>query len=135
MREKDIVFGGELSGHYYFKDNYFADSGLIASVVLISLMCKKKKKLSELVKPLNRYFQSGEINSIVKDIEKKLNEIENYYSDGKKLNLDGLSIYYDDWWFNLRPSNTEPLLRLNLEANTREKMEEKRDELLKKIRN
>lgn len=134
MREKDIVFGGELSGHYYFKDNYFADSGLIAAVVLISLMSQKKKKLSELIKPLNKYFQSGEINSIVKDIKNKLKYIENDYSDGKKLNLDGLSVYYDDWWFNIRPSNTEPLLRLNLEAKTREKMESKRDELLKKIR-
>ena len=134
MREKDIVFGGELSGHYYFKDNYFADSGLIAAVVLISLMSQKKKKLSELVKPLNKYFQSGEINSIVKDIKNKLKDIENDYSDGKKLNLDGLSVYYDDWWFNIRPSNTEPLLRLNIEAKTREKMESKRDELLKKIR-
>ena len=134
MREKDVVFGGELSGHYYFKDNYFADSGLIAVVVLISLMSKNKKKLSELVSPLNKYFQSGEINSTVKDVEKKLKEIETEYGDGKIMHLDGLSVYYDDWWFNLRPSNTEPLLRLNLEAKTREKMEEKRDELLKKIR-
>ena len=134
MREKDVVFGGELSGHYYFKDNYFADSGLIAVVVLISLMSKNKKKLSELVSPLNKYFQSGEINSTVKDVEKKLKEIETEYGDGKIIHLDGLSVYYDDWWFNLRPSNTEPLLRLNIEAKVKSKMKEKRDELLKKIR-
>ena len=134
MREQDIVFGGELSGHYYFKNNYFADSGLIAAVVLISLMSKKNKKLSELVAPLNKYFHSGEINSTVKDVDKKLKEIEKEYGDGKILHIDGLSIYYPDWWFNIRPSNTEPLLRLNLEANVKEKMEEKRDELLLKIR-
>ena len=134
MRGQDIIFGGELSGHYYFKANYFADSGLIAAIVLISLMVEKNKKLSELVEPLNKYFQSGEINSTVEDIEKKLKEIEDDYSDGRILHLDGLSVYYHNWWFNIRPSNTEPLLRLNLEAHTKEKMEEKRDELLKKIR-
>ncbi len=134
MRQKNALFAGELSGHYYFRDNFYTDSGIIATVKLIEIMSKHNKPLSELVKPFKKYYQSGEINAEVKDKKVKLKEIEKHFKDGKIMHIDGLSVYYKDWWFNIRPSNTEDLLRLNLEANTRELLEKKKEELLKLIK-
>ncbi|MDO8682120.1 MAG: phosphomannomutase/phosphoglucomutase [Armatimonadota bacterium] len=134
MREEGGYFAGELSSHYYFSDFYYTDNGDLAMLNIIKQMLSTGKKMSELVNPLRRYFHSGEINSKVKDVPEKLAELEKTYGSGKMLHLDGLSVEFDDWWFNVRPSNTEPLLRLNLEAKTKEKMEEKKAELLELIR-
>jgi phosphomannomutase len=132
MREHNGIFGGEHSGHFYFRDNWYADSGLIAFLIMLELICVEGKPLSELLKPLDRGIRSGEINSTVSDTQSKLQALEAHFSQGAKLvdHLDGLTIDYGDWWFNVRPSNTEPLLRLNVEANNRALMEEKRDALL-----
>jgi phosphomannomutase len=136
MREVGAAFGGEVSGHYYFHDFYCADSGTIPALLILELLSVEKKKLSELLEPLrSRYFISGEINSEVDDPEGKMKELEERYWDARVSHLDGVSIDYDDWHFNVRPSNTEPLLRLNLESLvSREHMEEKRDEVLGVIR-
>ncbi|MEZ0333637.1 MAG: phosphomannomutase/phosphoglucomutase [Gemmatimonadales bacterium] len=136
MRETGAAFGGEVSGHYYFRDFYCADSGTLPALLLLELLSVEGKKLSELLEPLrSRYFISGEINSEVSDQDAKTDEIRSKYSDGRLDELDGISIDYDDWHFNVRPSNTEPLMRLNLESLvSREHMEEKRDELLELIR-
>jgi phosphomannomutase len=132
MRELGAAFGGEVSGHYYFHDFYCADSGTIPALLILELLSVEGKKLSELLEPFrSRYFISGEINSEVQDQEGKMKEIEERYWDARVTELDGISIDYDDWHFNVRPSNTEPLLRLNLESLvSREHMEEKRDEVL-----
>jgi phosphomannomutase len=136
MRETEAAFGGEVSGHYYFRDFYCADSGTIPALLILELLSVEGRKLSELLEPLrSRYFISGEINSEVEDQEAKMREILEAYSDGGIGRLDGVSIDYDDWHFNVRPSNTEPLLRLNLESLvSREHMGEKRDEVLALIR-
>jgi phosphomannomutase len=136
MRETGAAFGGEVSGHYYFRDFYCADSGTLPALLLLELLSVEDKKLSELLAPLrSRYFISGEINSEVADQDAKMDEIRSEYSDGELTELDGVSIDYDEWHFNVRPSNTEPLLRLNLESLvSREHMEQKRDEVLKLIR-
>jgi phosphomannomutase len=134
MRKEKAVFAGELSGHFYFKDNSYTDSGVIAALKVIQIISEKGKRLSELVKPLRKYYASGEINSEVKDKEGKIKELAKRYKDGKISWLDGIRVDFDDWWFNVRPSNTEPLLRLNLEAKSKELMEEKRDEVLGVIR-
>jgi phosphomannomutase len=136
MRELGAAFGGEVSGHYYFHDFYCADSGTIPALLILELLSVEGKKLSELLEPLrSRYFISGEINSEVEDQEGKMKELEERYWDGRVSELDGISIDYDDWHFNVRPSNTEPLLRLNLESLvSQEHMEEKRDEVLGLIR-
>ena len=136
MRETGAAFGGEVSGHYYFRDFYCADSGTLPALLLLELLSVEGKKLSELLEPLrSRYFISGEINSEVSDQDAKTDELRSKYSDGRLDELDGISIDYDDWHFNVRPSNTEPLMRLNLESLvSREHMEEKRDELLELIR-
>jgi phosphomannomutase len=136
MRETGAAFGGEVSGHYYFRDFYCADSGTIPALLILELLSEGAKKLSELLEPLrSRYFISGEINSEVADQEAKMREIQERYSDGEIRRLDGISIDYEDWHFNVRPSNTEPLLRLNLESLTsREEMERRRDEVLELIR-
>lgn len=134
MRKEKAIFAGELSGHFYFKDNFYTDSGVIAVLKMIQLISEKGKKLSELVKPLKKYYASGEINSEVEDKEGKMKELAKIYKDGKVSWLDGIRIDFDDWWFNVRPSNTEPLLRLNLEAKSKKLMEEKRDEVLGVIR-
>ena len=134
LREKDAFYGGELAGHFYFKENYYTDSGVIMLMKMMNFLSEKNAPLSELIKPYKKYFQSGEINSEVADKDAKIEEVAKIYNDGKQLRIDGLSVYYDDWWFNLRKSNTEPLLRLCLEANTKELMEEKVKELLKIIR-
>ncbi len=134
MAETGAVFAGEHSGHYYFRDNYRADSGLIASLIVVELVSLEEKPLSEILRPFRKYFATGEINSEVTDIPAKLAQIAERYSDGKLDRTDGITVEYGDWWFNVRPSNTEPLIRLNLEAKTPELMAEKRDELLAFIR-
>ena len=134
MRENDAVFAGELSGHYYFKENFTAECQGLALIKLANLICKKNKPVSELVAPLRKYFSSGEINSKVADTKPILDAIRKRYADGNMYELDGISSEYPHWWFNVRSSNTEPLLRLIVEADTEALMEEKRDELLKLIR-
>jgi phosphomannomutase len=136
MRETGAAFGGEVSGHYYFRDFYCADSGTLPALLLLELLSVEGKKLSELLAPLrSRYFISGEINSEVADQDGKMDQIRSEYSDGEITELDGVSIDYEDWHFNVRPSNTEPLLRLNLESLvSREHMEQRRDEVLALIR-
>jgi phosphomannomutase len=136
MRETGAAFGGEVSGHYYFRDFYCADSGTIPALLILELLSVKNGKMSELLAPLReRYFISGEINSEVEDQDAKMREIGERYSDADISWLDGVSVDYPDWHFNVRPSNTEPLLRLNLESLVSlEHMEEKRDEVLALIR-
>lgn len=133
MRDESGAFAGELSGHYYFKESYMAEASTLAAIMLLNLMAETGGKISELVKNVKRYFHSGEINSEVTDKDEVIKKLKEKYSDGKISELDGVKIEYPDWWFNVRPSNTEPVLRLNLEANTKEMMEEKRDEVLKII--
>jgi phosphomannomutase len=130
MREQDIVFGGEHSGHFYFRDNWYADSGMIALLACLELFSEANKPVSEVIAPIDTRFRSGEINAHVADIPAKLAEIENHYADAEIDHLDGVTIVYPDWWMNVRPSNTEPLLRLNVEGDTRELMERHRDEAL-----
>jgi len=133
--------GGELSAHYSFRDNAYADSGFIAFVILLQLLSGHDQPLSEIVKPFYKYFKAPELNFNIEDkeIEKGkvptaklsriLDEIGKKYSDGKQDFLDGITVEYKDWWFNMRPSNTEPLLRLTIEADTRELLAEKQKEL------
>jgi phosphomannomutase len=137
MREEEAAFGGEVSGHYYFRDFWNADSGTIPALLVLELLSLDGRTLAELMEEFrSRYFISGEINSEVADAEAKMAEIEERYSNGGKVtHLDGVSIDFDDWHFNVRPSNTEPLLRLNLESLvSREDMERRRDEVLGLIR-
>ena len=136
MREDGAVFGGEVSGHYYFRDFYQADSGAIPFLLMLELVSRKGQKLSEILQPLReRYFITGELNTPVSDVALKLQELkERFAPEGKVSHLDGISVDAEDWHFNVRPSNTEPLLRLNLEARSRELMEQKRDEVLDVIR-
>ncbi|HVE47542.1 MAG TPA: phosphomannomutase/phosphoglucomutase [Acidimicrobiales bacterium] len=130
MAETGAVFGGEHSGHYYFRDNYRADSGLIAAVLVLELMSKAGQPLSELRKPFERYASSGEVNSVVDDPLAALERVAAAYAGADHDRTDGLTVDLGDWWFNLRPSNTEPLLRLNLEAPTREECEAHMSEVL-----
>jgi len=134
MAETGAVFGGEHSGHYYFRAHYNADSGLVASMVVMDQMSKAGKPLSELLAPLRRYADSGEINSRVEDKEAVIERIAQAYGEGRQDRMDGLTVEYDDWWFNVRPSNTEPLLRLNVEAATQDLLKEKTAEVLALIR-
>jgi phosphomannomutase len=134
MAETGAIFGGEHSGHYYFRENYRADSGLIAAVVVLEQLSKAERPLSEVIAPFHRYRASGEINSTVIDQRGKIEEIAAAFRDGREDRLDGLTVEFDDWWFNVRPSNTEPLLRLNVEARTDELLREKTDEVLALIR-
>ncbi len=136
MRDEGMMFGGEVSGHYYFRDFYCADSGTIPALLILELLSVEDRKLSELLEPYrSRYFISGEINSEVEDAEARLKEIEERYSDARIDHLDGVSIDYDDWHFNVRSSNTEPLMRLCLESLASvEDMERRRDEVLEIIR-
>jgi phosphomannomutase len=137
MRDENILFGGELSGHFFFRENFFADSGLVALLVTLEVISDSGKKLSEIVAPFKRYVAINETNSDVKDKEAKISELKSIYaSNAKKTDdSDGFTAYFDDWWFNVRPSGTENLLRLNLEADSKELAEEKKEELLKAIRN
>ncbi len=138
MRSNDAAFGGEHSGHFYFRDNYFADSGIIAMLKVAELVARQEKPISELLEPIDPYSRSGEINSEVEDQGAILKTVEERYSRREPApridHLDGLTVDFGDWWFNLRPSNTEPLLRLNVEAEDTGTMERERDELLKIIR-
>ena len=137
MRKHDAAFGGEHSGHFYFRDNYFADSGIIAMLTVAELVGRQEEPLSELLVPIDPYFRSGEINSEVEDQDEVMKRVEEHYAerdDPEIDHLDGLTVDYGDWWFNLRPSNTEPLLRLNVEASDHETMEKERGELLDLIR-
>src|SRR4051794_11569462 len=136
MRDEGAIFGGEVSGHYYFHDFYNADSGTIPALLVLEKLSVEGKKMSELLERYrSKYFISGEINSEVADGEAKMRELEERYSDGKITHVDGVSVDYPDWHFNVRPSNTEPLLRLTLESLvSREDMERRRDEVLAIIR-
>jgi phosphomannomutase len=136
MREEGAVFGGEVSGHYYFRDFSQADSGVIPFLLMLELVSRKSTKLSEILRPYReRYFITGELNTPVPDVELKLRELEERFAaQGEISHLDGISVAGDDWHFNVRPSNTEPLLRLNLEARSEGLMEQKRDEVLDVIR-
>ena len=136
MRQEGAAFGGEVSGHYYFRDFSQADSGVVPFLLMLELVSKKGRKLSEILRPFReRYFITGELNTPVADVALKLQELkERFGREGRVSHLDGVSVDADDWHFNVRPSNTEPLLRLNLEARTPELMERKRDEVLAAIR-
>jgi phosphomannomutase len=136
MREEGAAFGGEVSGHYYFRDFYQADSGVIPFLLMLELVSRRGKRLSEILRPFReRYFLTGELNTPVSDVALKLHELKERFADaGRVSHLDGISIDADDWHMNVRPSNTEPLLRLNLEARSHELMERKRDEVLSVIR-
>jgi phosphomannomutase len=134
MAETGAIFGGEHSGHYYFRDNYRADSGLIAAVVALGELSKANVGLSGMLAPYRRYADSGEINSAVPDQAAKLAQIAAAYADGRQDHLDGLTVEFTDWWCNVRASNTEPLLRLNVEARTPELLASKTQELLAIIR-
>jgi len=138
MREHDAVFAGELSGHYYFKANFYAESSAMAVVALANIISRSGKPLSELIRPIQRYVASGEINSKLasrNDADRVIDILKDRYGKiGRVFELDGVSVEFDDWWFNVRCSNTEPLIRLNTEAKTTEAMEAHRDELLAIIR-
>jgi phosphomannomutase len=135
MRKEDAAFAGEVSGHYYFRDFSQADSGVVPFLLMLELISKRGRRLSEILEPLrSRYFITGELNTPVPDVALKLQELKERYADGRVSHLDGISVDFDDWHFNVRPSNTEPLLRLNLEATSEELMEQKRDEVLEAIR-
>jgi phosphomannomutase len=138
MRKEDGIFAGEVTGHYYFRDFYYADNGFIPALLILELMSKKNQSLHELLRPYReRYFISGEINTTLagmEEVPRKLAALEARYTDAQLVRMDGLSIDYLDWHCNVRGSNTEPLLRLNLEARTPELMAKKRDEILSVIR-
>jgi len=135
MKKHNGIFGGEHSGHFYFRDNWYADSGLIALLVCVELLSTENRPLSKLVATIDHYYRSGEINSYVEDIPAKLRKLEEIFSLGGEVDhLDGLTIDYGDWWFNIRGSNTEPLIRLNVEAEDPDVLEEKKEKLLTVIR-
>jgi phosphomannomutase len=138
MREDNAIFGGEVTGHYYFRDNFYADNGFIPALLILELMSRKGQTLRELLAPLReKYFISGEINTRVSDMKKlqeKIDGIQARYQDARVYSMDGVSVEYPDWHFNVRASNTEPMLRLNLEATSERLMEQKRDEVLGFIR-
>ena len=136
MRAEDAAFGGEVSGHYYFRDFYCADSGTLPALLMLELLSTSGRRLSELLAPYHsRYFISGEINSEVADPPGRMEAIAAHYGDARQTRLDGISIDYDDWHFNVRSSNTEPLLRLCLESLVSpQDMERRRDEVLALIR-
>jgi len=130
LRDSHSVFGGELSGHFYYRDNFYADSGMITLVHVINIISEADDvPISELISPLRRYHSSGEMNFVVENKQAKMEELARRYSDGKIDHLDGVTIVYKDWWFNCRPSNTEPLLRLNIEARSKELLDEKLAEI------
>jgi phosphomannomutase len=124
MEASNAIFGGEVSGHFYYRDNFYSDSGLITMVHLINILCANEKPLSELIKPLKRYYLSGELNYHVENKGDMLEKIAAKYINGEIDRIDGITIQFKDWWFNCRPSNTESCVRLNIEA--------KNEELLKK---
>ena len=134
MRDNNAIYAGEFSGHYYFRVNYFTESSAMAVLCMANIVSAGDRPLSELIAPIQRYHASGEINSRVADTQAVMDRIKDLYSDGKQLFLDGITVEYPDWWLNVRGSNTEPLIRLNVEAKTRDMMAARRDELLAEIR-
>jgi phosphomannomutase len=131
MAQEDAVYAGEVTGHYYFRDFFYADSGIVPSLVLLEMLSRRGASLADLLAPLEaKYFISGEINSTVNDPAGRMKALAERYADAEQYHLDGISVVYPDWHFNVRSSNTEPLLRLNLEATTRVEMERRRDEVL-----
>ncbi len=134
MRKEDALFGGEVTGHYYFRDNFFADNGFIPALLLLELMSVHGRTLGDLLAPLREaYFISGEINTRMSDMDEvnaTIDRLAERYRDGRVYRMDGVSVEYDSWHFNVRPSNTEPLIRLNLEATSRSEMERQRDAVL-----
>jgi phosphomannomutase len=134
MREHQAIFGGEVSGHYYFKDNQFMDNGMIPALLVLEILSQSGKTLSETISALGDYYVSGEINSDVKNKQAVLDQLKDTYQDGQQDFLDGISVDYPDWRFNVRPSGTEDVIRLNLEANSLSLMKKKRDEVLAIIR-
>lgn len=134
MKKKNAIFGGEHSGHFYFRENWFADSGMIAFLVCLELLSVEKRPLHELIKEINPYFRSGEINNRVESISDTMNRVKLEFSDGDIDEEDGLTVQYNDFWFNLRPSNTEPLLRLNVEANSIDVLNNKTEQIVNIIK-
>ncbi len=134
MKKHNAIFGGEHSGHFYFRENWFADSGLIAFLVATELLSEEARPLHEMVADIDPYVRSGEINSRVDSIPNKIEAVSTAFDDGQQDRVDGLTVQYDNWWFNLRPSNTEPLLRLNVEADNKDLLDEKVEKLLSIIR-
>uniref|UniRef100_A0A7C2BGX5 Phosphoglucosamine mutase n=1 Tax=Thermomicrobium roseum TaxID=500 RepID=A0A7C2BGX5_THERO len=130
MREHDAIFGGEHSGHFYFRENWYADSGIIAAVTVLELLSREGVTVSQAIAPIDRYFRSGEINVEAHDFAAVLQALEEHFRDGQIDHLDGLTVEYADWWFNARPSNTQPLLRINVEATTPELLQQKTQEVL-----
>ena len=133
LRDSHAVFGGELSGHFYYRDNFYADSAMITLVHIINIISETNAPISKLISPLQRYSSSGEINFEVENKQAKMDELTRRYSSGQIDHLDGVTIQYKEWWFNCRPSNTEPLLRLNVEAKTKELLNEKLSELTEQL--
>lgn len=125
MRERHAVFAGELSGHYYFRDNYFCDSGFIAFLAVLSALSIQERTFGEIVKSVNPYSFSGEINFVIEDVEPVVRKIEKKYSGGKRADMDGIRFDFDSWWFILRFSTAEPVLRLVVEADSDEEMQER----------
>jgi phosphomannomutase len=134
MKKNNAIFGGEHSGHFYFRDNWFADSGLIALLVCLELLSRSERDLKDILRDIDPYFRSGEINSRVASIEDKIETVAKAFAEGEADRMDGLTVQYPDWWFNLRPSNTEPLLRLNVEADNKDLLETRVKQLLEIIR-
>ena len=129
LRDSHAVFGGELSGHFYYRDNFCTDSGMITLVHMLNILSQSEKPLSQLIKPLKRYYSSGEVNFEVDDKKAAMKELSKKFSQGQADDLDGITIQFKDWWFNCRPSNTEPLLRLNVEAKTDDLLEKHFEEI------
>lgn len=134
MLQNDGVMGGETAGHYCFKDNFYADSGFLSFLILLQLISERGEKVSQMITKLSPYTKAKEINFEIENKDEVLNEIKKQYSDGKQDYLDGLTVEYDDWWFNLRPSQTEPLLRLTIEAKTKELLEKEKKKLIETIK-
>jgi phosphomannomutase len=133
MRETGAVFAGELSGHYYFREAGFIDSGILAMLTLLNLLTAKRQTLSELTRPLERYARSGEINIVSTESTMVIDKLTLHFADGEQSTLDGLTVRYPDWWFNLRPSHTEALIRLVIEADDADLLQRRRTELLERV--
>ena len=133
LHDSHAVFGGELSGHFYYRDNFYADSGMITLVHMLNILSASEKPVSEMIQPLRRYSSTGEVNFQVDDKETMMKELARIYSEGQVDDLDGVTVQFKDWWFNCRPSNTEPLLRLNVEAKTQNMLEEKYGDIRKML--
>ena len=134
MREENAIFAGEFSGHYYFRDTGYCDNGIFTMIQMLNLLAMKDEPLSRLIQPLRKYHSTGEVNMRVSSKETVMDALDTAFSDAGIDHLDGITAQYDSWWFNVRASNTEPLIRLNLEANTLALMEKKKTEVLRVIR-